>query len=81
MNHQKLKEFVYELDTNLTADERTNETVAALGQAEGNLAENVATIEKLFTEKFGYKKEAENSPDKEQRHRDSDLIRQAIAKA
>lgn len=81
MNHQKLKEFVYELDPNLTADERTNETVAALGQAEGNLAENVATIEKLFTEKFGYKKEAENSPNKMQRRRDSDLMRQAIAKA
>ena len=60
MTHQDLKTTIEELNPNLTPDQRLSETVAALGQADGNLSENVATIEKLFTEKFGYKKEAEN---------------------
>lgn len=81
MNHQDLKVTIEELNPNLTPDQRLSETVAALSQTEGNLKENVAAMEKLFTEKIGYKKEDKDSPAKIQRQLDSNTIRQSIAKA
>lgn len=70
MNHQDLKTTIEELNPNLTPVERISETVAALSQTEGSFKENVASMEKLFTEKIGYKKEDNSSQAKIQRHHD-----------
>ena len=81
MNHQDLKTTIEELNPNLTPEQRLSETVAALSQTEGNFKENVAAMEKLFTEKIGYKKEDNGSQAKMQRQHDSNMVRQSIAGA
>ena len=81
MNHQDLKTTIEELNPDLTPEQRLSETVAALSQTEGNFKENVAAMEKLFTEKIGYKKEDNGSQAKMQRQHDSNMVRQSIAGA
>lgn len=75
MNHQDLKTTIEELNPDLTPEQRLSETVAALSQTEGNFKENVAAMEKLFTEKIGYKKEDNSSQAKMQRQHDSNMVR------
>ena len=81
MQHSDLKEFISELDPNLTLPKRINAVVAALGETEGSSKENVAAMEQILAEKIGYQKEDKGSQAKIQRQYDSSLIKQAIAEA